>query len=521
MKKLSLKRILLVLSATIISILSFELTVSILNQLIPMKYRSFNILGEKDSAVFDSLKREISGIDVNNSFIIYYLGESTMEGDPYFDKLNIPQLVSVFLKDEINGKPLIPINLGKSGVIFDYHLNRISLISRYKKIFNPSLVVIYSGHNEIASRYDGTGLSVKNKDDQLTRMLNSTFLVSSSLKLLGKRKLEIDERSFFDKPLFNSKQKAEVINIFREEVNQAVNLLKTEKIPVIFITQVGNYADWEPSRSIFCERKNDMKYEFLNLFKTALEYEKIGNLKTALEYYQLAEDICPTFAEISFRKGKIYEKQGDFNSAWFAFKKGIDNDGAPIWAVSEINDFIRSLENNEDIYIVDAENYLRQYSENHLIGYNLMIDGHHPNDRGYLLMSKALAEKIKNIYKIQRYNLKIEYKDIVNMFPLNSNDLNRIYTDKGDWIIRMSSWKYDPVDRLAKAEDYYNKALDYKSGNWRTYAGLSLIYFLRKDVEKAQQYLKTATEINKEETEQLIQGEEWVQNVIIRAINSE
>lgn len=465
---------------------------------------------QADPGIVTEIKNKTAGKDLKNSFVIYYLGESTMQG--VWDNLNLPVFVSSLIGNKRMDKPIVSVNLAKGATRFEYQLERIKAIASNKLYFNPSLIVVYSGHNEFLTRYLGLGLTPKSENESLIKLLNSSLLLQKGFGIFKKYKLDVDERNFFDIPLYTYKVRQKFILNFKNEINLASDILKSANIPIIYITQVGNFSDYEPNRSIYCNDKIEEKNEFLHFFRDAQKAEAEYNLSAAIISYQSALNICPTFAEVLFRLGKIYQEQNNANAAWKSFRQAVDNDALPIRAITEINDFIRKQKDGKMVFVVDGEKYLRDHSDNGQIGFNLMIDGHHPNQDGYNLLANAVSAKIMEIFPDKNNKTNVLSLEKI---PISDDT----YIDIAEWLVQMSTWRYDPKSRLKRAENHYNLVLSHNPQKWRAYLGLSLIDFLRKDVNKGLENLQKAKSINQIEVDKTLQSS-WVPEVIARALKN-
>jgi len=110
---------------------------------------------------------------------------------------------------------------------------------------------------------------------------------------------------------------------------------------------------------------------------------------------------------------------------------------------------------------------------------------------------------------------KIEAENI-----FNANDgLYNLDISRADWMIRLASWRYDPTQRLAVAEDYLNKAYAIHQNDYYWYLCQMTLSYLKKDTKKAQEYFKMAEKISTGKTYAYVR-EYWVNQVITRALNS-
>ena len=146
-----------------------------------------------------------------------------------------------------------------------------------------------------------------------------------------------------------------------------------------------------------------------------------------------------------------------------------------------------------------------------------MIDGHHPNQRGYLIIGKLIAQEIKDVFAPSLKNLHtIDNDEVRELFDIDDEKLFNIYISRGRWFARLSTWRYDPVERLSLSEEFFSKAMALDQSRYEPYLGLAMVNFLRKDVPKAQTYLSKAKNID-ERAVNIYLNEYWVRAIINHA----
>lgn len=482
-----------------------------------------NVANEKNNVLSSSnifnrdkelVVRQVKEKRINSkTFNIYYFGESTMKGEPYLD--TIPLLVEKMLNGKINGKQIKWINMGDWGISYKIVSGKIKMIVDNKETFHPNLVIIYSGHNEFLPYHSDFGFTISDSKNQPINWLVSKSQIAEMVaQNLKSYKLEIDERKFFDKPLFDNQKYADVINNYQKDINIDVDYLKKNNIPTIISTVAGNYADLEPNRSVY-DCNESRKEEFKNDMDNGLKAENENKLDEALKLDSKALEICSTFAETQYRLGKVYEKLGRYDEAWEAFNKAVDNDKMPIRAQSSQNEFIKKIEENDSFKVVDAVEYLRNSSPNKLIGYNLMSDGHHPNITGHRLISEMFAKKIVEMYPKDTDFTEVTQTQAEEIF---SKDTMVMLVDRAEWLYRIGTWTYNPTERLNKADEYLDQAAKLHPDWVITYLEKMIVMYLRKDTKNAEIYYEKAKELNPIATSKYMNNP-WVSQIIYRSLS--
>ena len=449
------------------------------------------------------------------TFNIYYFGESTMAGEPYVNTM--PILVEKMLSDRIEGKEIKWVNMALAGWDMGSSVELVKSIVDQKEKYFPSLIVVYAGHNNYLGYQEDSGFSFMDNDSKMLGWITlRSRLANRIARNLGLYKLEIDERKFFDDAVINPEAYKEVVRRYEEKVAELVRYLKTNNVPVIISTNASNYADFEPNRSVYTgnkDKQGDFRKE-MDLGKETYEKEQY---KEALGYFQKALEIDSKFAEANYMMGQVYRKLGKNEEAWNYFSKAVDNDMMPIRAVSEQNDYILEIKESAGVGIVDAVKVLRENSKDGLIGNNLMSDGHHPNLKGYALISEIIAKKIMAMFPGEEKFVKYSDLQISEIFE-NKDILFDVYTSRAAWFIRLSSWRYDPSQRLKTAENYIDKAIKLKGENFYCYLLKMTIAYLNKDIPEAEKNYKAAEKINKKEARNYLRVD-WINKVIKRAWN--
>ncbi|MBI4707552.1 MAG: tetratricopeptide repeat protein [Candidatus Omnitrophica bacterium] len=459
-----------------------------------------------------------SGVS-ENTFNIYYFGSSTMVGVPYDPALSIPKLVSFMLGDSMLNRAVCYVNLGKCAINFHYNLTRLRVVLKNKNIFYPSLCIFYGGHNEYLRYtkeyakeiFNNIFLAFLYEYSFLARKIINRLVPSSKV-----RRFELGERSLFDQPLFEQKKYKEVISRYKLGVAGAESLLRKYKVVGIFSTLASNISDFEPNRSVF-SGTSAQRDELKNLMELAKKELDFNNFSKAAELYSMALSLCSNFAEAHYQLGKCYQKQNNFSVAKQAFKKAVDFDAMPVRAVSGQNDFLRSLLNKEHVFVVDSEDHLTNNSADGLVGYDLMIDGNHPNIKGYILISQLIADKILEIFQERKSLNLVSEDEAKKLFGLCSVNLSKAYNYTGLWMLRFATWRYDYSDRLNKAKEYFLKAMSIDGQSFWPYLGLGLCNYVFNDVKKAQEYISQAEAINSLEVNNYL-NDYWNKQVIKRSM---
>ncbi len=455
------------------------------------------------------------------TFNIYFLGESTMYGVPYGPFMSIPNIVDYRLGGSLRGQPVRVVNLAVSAkdVVYVHYMSE--LLFRKKEVFHPSLIVIYSGHNEFL-KYHPTDPDFH--VSSIVWLANHSQIASQLFTTIARSEgeiLEIGLRDFFDHDIlpFDRRGHDKVIDNYKKHILAMVSLTKKNSVPLIISTLVSNYADWEPNRSVFCNsaQARAQKQRFLQAFQDGREAEMQNDYGVALQHYQEALSICNSFVEAYFRQGKVYQALHRYEEARKAFQKAIDYDGMPIRAVSAQNDFIRSLDRFDHVKVVDSLTYLQNHAPNGLLDENLIIDGIHPSLEGYLLIGEAIAGKIHSLFSSGQNGLRpLNAETAKKIFNVDQSKMFDVYYNTGRWISRLATWRYDPTGRLELAEMFFRQAVEINPKSYEGYLGLAMVSFLRRDTPTAESFLQKARTYDAKSVDRYLQNP-WIRKLTRRS----
>jgi tetratricopeptide (TPR) repeat protein len=334
----------------------------VLNNKIGLKYFS----NEEDSRVgnHDIFLKEKSA----NTYRIFILGASSSFGFPYrltttFDRSVKYQLMQLFPE-----KNFEVVNLSITAV------NSYTLLDFAKQLedYDPDMVFVYAGHNEYygALGVGSTSNIGKNrKFIQLTLKLRNLKLTQLFRNILSKGKKDVDASSSENRPLmermaamqsigFESEGYYEGIEQYRANMDELCSIFSKLNVPVLYSTIIGNEKDLKPMISADEPKENSADYQF-QLANTAY---KNGNYTLAKEKYIFAKELDL----LRFR------------------------------APAKINETIRDLSAKyENVYLVDAEEFIRNQIQTRILGKEVILEHVHPNLYGHRLISYSFINTLK------------------------------------------------------------------------------------------------------------------------------
>jgi len=383
-----------------------------------------------------------------DSFFIYVIGESTSYGEPFALKISFPKILSYMFDDKIGGKKVKIINLSKAGSFVEdqyWALFRELLI----RPSSSGILLIYAGINE------SVGIStVPDPTFKRWRLMQNSLILSRLQYLLGSRLHTKFLNSFLG--LENSLPK------FEYRLGKIISLAKENGLNVIISTLVGNISQFSPQQ--FNPQESDIyqpkNLQAKELFNSGMNLENSGKLEEAIGIYK---DILERFninpSHIFYRLGKCYEKLQVYDEAKNYYWKAVDiGQGETARPNHFQNSIIKNLSEQFDIGLVDSLEIFEGRSPHGLLGYNLIIDAHHLNLDGYILLAKGFAEQLEKISGEEVKRRDVAKEEILKHFDFSQADILQVYISRAEWMCLESLTVYDKDEILKRAEYYLEKA---------------------------------------------------------------
>jgi tetratricopeptide (TPR) repeat protein len=333
---------------------------------------------------------------------IFVLGESTTIGYPYFHNGSFHRWLQYRLMHNYPDRNFEIINLSLTAV------NSYTVSGFAKELINykPDAVLIYTGQNEyygvlgVASTDKIGGnpcivnLILSLRELRLTQLLTNLYEKIAGTRMTGsggtRMKMMIaDEQIPYNSKLFNRG-----IKQFRYNVDRTLSLFNKCNISVFISNLVSNEKDLKPFISIAIDSIQFPGFD--KNFKSGLKAFENNDFPMASQLLQKANKICDANALCNFYLGKLAYKQGDFKKAKEYFVRAKDLDGLRFRAPEQLNAIILQLCNKySNVHLVDTKAAFENWSDDHIIGNELIMEHVHPNLIGYALMSDTFYETMK------------------------------------------------------------------------------------------------------------------------------
>ena len=333
---------------------------------------------------------------------IFVLGESTTIGYPYFHNGSFHRWLQYRLMHNWPDQKFEIINLSLTAV------NSYTVLGFAKELVNykPDAILIYVGHNEY---YGSLGVACTDKiggnpflvnlilnlrELRLTQLITNLYEKIAGARMTGSGGTRMKMMVADEQIPYNSKLFIRGINQFKYNIDKTLSLFNECKIPVFISNLVSNEKDFKPFVTIAIDSVQFPGFE-KNL-KPGLKAFENNDFPLASQLLQKAYKISDANALCNFYLGKLTWKEGDFKKAKEYFVRAKNLDGLRFRAPEQLNEIIIQLCNKYPYaHLVDTKAEFENWSDDHIIGNELILEHVHPNFTGYALMSDAFYETMK------------------------------------------------------------------------------------------------------------------------------
>lgn len=343
---------------------------------------------------------------------IFTYGESTMHGSHYAPVSNLPLWLGAYLHDFLPGRNIRIVNFARMGQSAHFIYESFRDTVDYK----PDLVIFYLGHNGFLP--NNRKWEIEAKERKFTNRLRSFTQKSRFISAIyrgviaGRIRMKKDalqdriERQKIETPLGSvlgpenaiprtDPRYGEIIAYFREQVDHILKLAEEKKIPVVFFKPVGNLKDFEPYGSTHLKPlSSDDLAAWEEAYEKGRKAQARQNGEEALSFYKQAYQIDGSYADLSFRMGQLYLRQGDLKEAKRLFVEARDNDTIIVRATSDIENVFPELQKRRKFLLLETEKILSPEAPGGILGEPVVEDNVHFSIKGHALLGRALAEEI-------------------------------------------------------------------------------------------------------------------------------
>jgi hypothetical protein len=407
-------------------------------------------------------------------FRIVVLGGSSALGEPYRPWLSVGQIVAWQLQQAIKGRHFeceILANLGES---LEMQHRKLAGIKR-----RPHAVIIYSGHNEFAARFEEEreGWADEAPGYWLPRQAYRATLKSAFCTLvyevISKNRLDTPpplagRHHLIDPPQCSPTESAAILSDFRRRLEALVSYCDQIGALPILIVPPANEAGFEPSRSTLPlsvpEAERRRLVEDVHGAR-AVEYHNPSN--AAAIYSDIIKQ-HPRFAEAHFRLARLLETRGEMTNAESHYLAALDNDGLPVRCQAPFRAaYVEVASRHPRSVLIDGRRELKAASRDGLLGDDVIQDTHHPTIGGYVALASAVLRelaRIKGFEDARSLDLPLDPAACALHFAMDADKWATMCERTSVHYKRVAGYRYDPVERLAKSRRYAEAAKLIRAG---------------------------------------------------------
>lgn len=430
-------------------------------------------------------------------FRIFLYGESSIHGSHYWPVSNPARWLDQYLHEFLPGKNIHVVNFGRMG----QGSYRTWETFRDSVAYKPDLVIFYYGHNTFLSGNRKHEVLAKEKKSSAfwrnvmreSRLLSWAYRVAIAKRLQTKKEdsgqdsieykvIESDPWGFGPENAYptNSEKYRENVEFFRENTAKIVSIAEKNGAHMIFCRPAGNLKDFSPFWSVHSkDLTEDEKRAFEGYYEKGKKAQDAGQASEAVTFLEQAYAIDPGYADVNFRLGSLYFRQGELEKAKKFFTEARDFDAIKVRGTTDVLKVIDDLE-GKGITVVDTEKAIISEAPGGITGEPVIEDNVHLSIKGHSLLGRALAQTIAEKgwiaplpewrFENERPFEKISEQLGVNDELLFSADLK---------MVAYFGSRYDNRIRFAE------KALAIHPGNPKALRHLAWSYWLKGDKSKA------------------------------------
>ena len=376
----------------------------VMNREIYRKYFPSNVL-VKNSKIPEVFKPFRTTLEVKaqkgpNDYRIFCFGGSTTRGD--FSKEAFPSILGKIFEESKVARNVEVYNLGITTLNSFQVADFVDEVVTHHK---PDLLIIYMGHNEIYGPLGVASTAQIGKSYWLTR----TMLALHRLRTFQWMQRKIDgshpqkDKKKRAQALFQAMAKSpvpytspmhdEAEKRFRKNLKRILSNGHTSEVPIVISTVASNFRDFKPFSSDL-PKDPEKRFEWQIIMRQARTLGAANRYAEAETHYREAMKLFPDNAQQYYELGHLYRRQGKNEEGWKLFQQAVDHDPIPFRAPSWVNKTIQNTAQEMQVILFDTEQFLREQSEQMMIGKPIMVEHLHPSTYGHYLIAAGLARTI-------------------------------------------------------------------------------------------------------------------------------
>lgn len=386
----------------------------------------------------------------DETFQIFAVGGSTMQGAPYPPRFSPPAFLSSVFDGWIGARPIEIRNIARHGwsVCSESVLLERAVAGRDPGI--PGVLMVYAGHNEGRVFPGSSGPS---------GLLDEIENVSAAVR---------EWRLVFPPALDPINQFSRSETCLRRVIKTA---LGAGLVPLLS-TAPSNHSGMEPTVPLDIDPGSA---RMVLAAGRALEDE--GRLEEASAAYLKNSSDDGLGALLAFRAAGCLHRAGLVREAAELYDRAIDIDLRTRFgrASAAQNDLIRRLANEYRVPLVDTDRRFRAASPDGIPGNELFSDGHHPSLRGYRLMADSYAQAVTRVFRQPPIRAFDASEDPCQTLVCSLEVQASAHVAAANWRIAASVRHPDPREALAAASQHLQRAIELVPNDPAPWLGMAVL----------------------------------------------
>lgn len=314
---------------------------------------------------------------------VFAMGGSSAAGYPYGFNGIFSRVVNDVLQDAMPDNEVEVVNVGISAI------NTYTLFDQVDEIIaqDPDAILIYAGHNEF---YGALGVGSNENLGGFPGFVRFYLKLQRLKTFMLLRSIIVDSGKWFAST-FGDEEYDESATLMERIVDSRSIELDSPKHNLAMIQFQSNL--------------NAIIEEFQKANIPVFVGSIASNLKDHPPFVDIANGEQPS-AQETFDSAKNAHENGSNDEALELFTFARDLDGLKFRAPSQINEIIKQTANAHDLVTyVPVEEAMVDFTDDGIIGFELMLEHLHPNQQGYFLIGKAFASALLDHYDISTSTL--------------------------------------------------------------------------------------------------------------------
>ncbi|MCC5925153.1 MAG: hypothetical protein JJU41_01215 [Bacteroidetes bacterium] len=307
----------------------------------------------------------------DNGFRIFVMGESSAAGYPYGFNGVPGRVVRDVLQDVMPDKHVEVITVATSAI------NSYTLYDQVNEILqhSPDAIMIYTGHNEF---YGALGVGSNENLGSFPAFVRFYLRIQRYKTFMLLR----DQITGFTK--WVAERRA-------PDTDRGLNTLMRQVVRDQAITL--DSPVYELGKIQFSSNMNRILDKFERAQVPVLLGSLASNLRDHHPFESIETDTLPG-ADVVFKEAEQHFLDANLDEAMALFQRARDLDALKFRATADFNEIIRELSSRQGVYYVPVKEHLSSIADYGIIGFDLMLEHLHPNQRGYFELAWQYYETL-------------------------------------------------------------------------------------------------------------------------------